>query len=589
MAPVMRPIPRLAAAVVALALLSPAPAAVAQAPPTLDPTGRSGEPPPLREERPAPPPVPPLSPLPPAPVIVPRLLPSVRIHLRGVRVTGSTVLAERDVAAIAAPYLDRAVTSEDLEALRLALTRAYVERGYVTSGALLPDQAVEDGVVTFRVVEGRLSGIDVEGTRGFREGWLRRRVRLGADTPLDVNALQRSLQLLQQDPRIERLDAELSPGLQPGDAVLALRVQERRPYHLIYEFNNYQSPSIGAARSVWGLEHDNLTGNGDVLTARYGTSEGLDRQLDLRYALPVTPWDTTVALQYRDTAFTIVDPTFRELDIQSKTEIYTASIRHPVYRTLGREVALELIGERLTTQTTLLGERFSLTPGARTGETTVAALRFAQEWLDRSERYVIAFRSRLSWGLDVLDATVNPLNEAGDPQNATARRRRIPDGRFFAWLGQVQWVQRLPWDVQSILRTDLQLANDALFPVEQIALGGRYTVRGYRENTLVRDNGVVVSLELRVPIVQRRAWADTLELAPFLDYGRGWDFNPPPPDPGKLLSAGIGLRWAATLPLLNVRPSFEIYWGRPLVRAPAQAHPDLQDQGVHLQARVAVF
>jgi hemolysin activation/secretion protein len=57
------------------------------------------------------------------------------------------------------------LTTEDLEALRLALTHLYVEHGYITSGAIIPDQTVTDGVITLDLIEGRLHDIEVAGQR----------------------------------------------------------------------------------------------------------------------------------------------------------------------------------------------------------------------------------------------------------------------------------------------------------------------------------------------------------------------------------------------------------------------------------------
>src|SRR5256884_2587908 len=95
-----------------------------------------------------------------------------------------------------APYVNREVSSEDLEALRVALTRLYVDRGYVNSGAVLPDQTVTDGVITFAIVEGALSDVEIRGNRWFRDRYLRDRLRLAAGPPLNADALQQRLQLL---------------------------------------------------------------------------------------------------------------------------------------------------------------------------------------------------------------------------------------------------------------------------------------------------------------------------------------------------------------------------------------------------------
>jgi hemolysin activation/secretion protein len=107
-----------------------------------------------------------------------------------------------------------------------------------------------------------------------------------------------------------------------------------------------------------------------------------------------------------------------------------------------------------------------------------------------------------------------------------------------------------------------------------------------------------------VPLLRNSRWADYLELAPFFDYGRGWNAVGSTPDPIDISSVGIGLRWALTFPgVLSVRPQFEVYFGWRLrdVRIVGKADP-LQDivvtkdgneekgkAGLHFQFVLAVF
>ena len=407
---------------------------------TIDPTGRSGEPPTLPKDfQPATPrPGTLLPPVPLAPKGEP--FPAVRVFAREIRITGSTVFSAEELAKVTAPYLNRELTSEDLEALRVALTLRYVNSGYVTSGAVLPDQTVADGVVTYQIIEGGLTGVEVEGNRWFRSSYLQKRFNLDAGPPLNINALQERLQILLEDSRIQRLNAELRPGVRRGEGILDIRVEERTPYKLSSEYNNYQSPSVGENRGLVTLEHRNLTGNGDFLTAQYGRSKGLDPLLDFKYSLPVTARDTTLSFQYRRNTFAVVEPAaIKLLDIDSKSDIYTLGVRQPVYRTLSSEIALELIGERLSDQTTLGAfpdQSEVLTPGSNSkGETAVTALRPTLEFVYRTQNQVIAARSRFSFGVDALGATINRSRDLSGA--------RVPDGRFFAWLGQFQWVRRL--------------------------------------------------------------------------------------------------------------------------------------------------
>ncbi len=563
--------------ILSLAILARGAFTSAQTPPVIDPTGRSGEQPQLRKEEPRPAEKAPPVILPPAPVPKERPgIPPVRAFVREIRVIGSTVFSPEELAAVTGPYQNREVTTEDLEALRIALTLLYINRGYVNSGATLPDQTITDGVVTFRIIEGELTRVELEGNRWFRSAYLAKRFALSGGPPLNVNALQERLQLLLEDPRIERLNAQLKPGVKPGEGILDVRVNERVPYKLWFESNNYQSASVGELRGIVAAEHQNLTGNGDIITAQYGRSEGLNPLLDFKYSLPITAYDTTVSWQYRKNTFAIVEPPFEDLDIKSKSDVYTLSLRQPVYRTLNSEVGLELIGERLSYKEFLLGERFTLTPGAHNGRSIVTALRLGQDFVYRTQNQVIAARSRFSFGVNALDATINHDGS--------------PDSRFVAWLGQFQWVQRLGiLDSQLIFRSDVQLANDSLMSLEQIVLGGRYSVRGYRETTMLRDRALITSVELRVPVIRNARWADYLDVGPFFDFGRGWNRDRSTPSPQDISSVGIGFRWGATStwPIL-LRPQFELYWGHRL-RKVARPENTLQDNGFHFQFSLAAF
>jgi len=449
-------------------------------------------------------------------------------------------------------------------------------------------------VITYQIIEGSLKAIEVEGNRWFRSSYFTKRFSLAAGPPLNVNALQERLQLFLEDPRIQRLNAELKPGLKPGEALLDVRVEDRLPFKAWVDFNNYQSPSIGAERVLVNLEDQNVTGNGDVLTlqygmspfppgsfwdAKYGKSVGMHPLLDFKYSLPFTARDTTASFEYRRIESKVIEKPFDQLDIESKSEIFSLGLRQPVYRTPGTEIALQVLGEYLQERTFLLGERFTLSPGAQNGVSTVAAIRAVQEFVHRTQDQVIAGRSRFSVGVDLFDATIN--NE-----------QDVPDGRFFAWLGQFQWVRRLPRLLDSLLifRTDLQVTPHSLLTLEQFPVGGRYSVRGYRENTLVRDNALVTSLEARIPVIRNIPVADFVQLAPFFDYGRSWNSKlPTGSDIYGIYSVGIGLRWAFSLKWpIPMQSQFELYWGHKLKDVETSGG-NLQDKGLHFQFVIGAF
>ncbi len=545
---------------------------LAQLPPVIDPTGRSGEPPPLEEQKPqaTSPPKFILPPVETLPELQPKRAPGLQVMIQTIHVEGSTVFKPEELKQITAPYEKRELSTEELEQLRRALTQAYINKGYVNSGAVIPDQPLENGELTYRIIEGKLSDIHIEGTTYFLPFYFQQRIERSTGPPLNIRPLKERLQLLLQDRRIQRLNSELKPGIKPGEAILDVRVEEASPFRAWAEFNNFQSPTVGAERGLGTIAVDNPFAIGDQFQFTYGGSKGVYPLLDTKYAVPLTKWDTTLELQYRKNDFNVVSSAFKQLDIESESQIFKVSLRQPLYHTLTDEVAVTLIGEHLQNQNFIGGTGFSFTPGTtRKGKSKVSALRFAQEWIHRQPNQVFAFFSRFSLGIDVLNATNNRI------------AKNDPDAHFFSWLGQAQWARRIdPLGIQLISSLALQVANDSLFPLEQFAVGGRYSVRGYRENQLVRDNAFLFSIEPRIPVLPNLLGPQvTVHFAPFVDVGRSWNAKVSTPDPKTLASIGAGLRLG-----FFDRAFANVYWGQQLNHV-TDTPPggNLQDHGVHVQ------
>lgn len=502
------------------------------------------------------------------------LAPPVRIAVKDIAVQGNTVFTAEQLHAVTEPFIQkRELTTEDIEALRLTLTRYYVDRGYATSGAIVPDQELADNVLIIQIVEGRLAKIDVENHYWFREPYIRWRVERGAGPPVNVLQLQEQLQLLQLDSRLTRLNANLKPGLALGESHLNLRVTEANPFKARIGFNNYLSPTVGAEQGFLSLEHQNVTGFGDQLSVYAAGSSGAHPVITVGYSIPIHPSDTTLSFQYRRFAFAVQSEAFKALDIENRSEGYRIGLRQPLLRSLRHELAVSITGEHQTNRSFLLGEPFEFTAGATNGVFRISALRFGQEYLFRTDRQVVAFLSRFSVGFgDVLGSSTS---------SAVAG---AADGRFVAWLGEAQWVRQVELlRTQLVSRASAQITPDHLFPIEQVAVGGRFSVRGYREFALVRDNAVLASLEARVPVYSR-AEKDVLLIVPFLDFGHSWSSEIATLHPRTLASVGAGVVW--NLPWKDSR--FELYYGKQLNRLEI-GHGNLQDHGIHLQVAISAF
>ncbi|NJR68664.1 MAG: ShlB/FhaC/HecB family hemolysin secretion/activation protein [Synechococcales cyanobacterium CRU_2_2] len=497
-----------------------------------------------------------------------------KIEVTGYRIEGSTVFDEAELAAVTAPYVGSITFAQLLQA-RSAVTQLYVNQGYATSGAFIPPQTLTDGKVTIQVLEGTLEEIKVVGTNHLKPFYVRDRLALAGAKPLNVNQLLEGLKLLQLDPLLRSVSADLQAGIQPGTSALEVTVAEADPFATRLAIDNERSPSVGTFRRKIQFDHRNLIGIGDSLGLAYSNTDG-SNGLDVFYAVPFNATNGTVRFSYGRARSNVVEKPFSNLDISSKSTYYELNIRQPVERTPTRDIALGLAFSRQESQSRLgfadIGP-FPLSPGAsERGETRVSVLRFFQEWSDRNSKQVLAARSQFSLGVPWFEATDN-----------TAVSDEVPDSEFFAWRTQAQWVRLLAPDALLLIRGDVQLSDRALLPLEQFGVGGAGNGRGYRQDTILSDSGFQITSEVRLPLARFPKRKGLVQVIPFLDWGRGWNNTFPQPDTKTLLSTGLGLLWQQ-----GNHFSARLDWGYPLINRP-ENRDNWQENGLYFSVEYTPF
>jgi hemolysin activation/secretion protein len=489
------------------------------------------------------------------------------VEVKQVVVLGNTVFSEAEIAVVTAPFIGRSLTFEELLDIRTAITNLYIERGYTTSGAFLPPQDVSDGIVEVQAVEGELEKVEVQGLSRLRQSYVRDRIALAAKPPVNLRRIETALQLLQLDPLLTSVNAELKAGSSPGRSVLSLTLREADPFSAALTLENRDSPSVGSVRESGTVSYTNLLGVGDRVTAEIGFTRGVE-SYDFGYSVPLNARDGTLSLRFVDSNSEIIEEPFSVLDITGESRTFSIGFRQPLERTPTSEFALGLSLDLRRSETFFFDEPFSFSPGVEDGESKVTVLRFSQDWLKRSPNRVLAARSQFSLGIDAFGATINDTGT---------------DGQFFSWIGQFQWVQALGNGIVSIARVATQLTGDSLLPLEQFSVGGIDTVRGYRQNQRVADNGVVGSIEVRFPIV-RDDRLGTVQLAPFFDIGTVWNNNDIAiASPKTLASIGLGILWQ-----INPYFSARLDWGIPLSNVD-DLGDSLQDEGIVFSIRLQPF
>jgi len=494
--------------------------------------------------------------------------PNQPITVNTIEVEPSQVFDQAQLEAIVQDLEGTTVPLSEIVRRVNEITGLYVNEGYITSYAQLNRQSLEagNGNLVVEIIEGSVT-VEVEETDRLNPSYVRSRIELGTDQPLNVNELEDQLRLLEANPLIENVEATLKPKAEGevGQSILAVKVTEADSFSGNAYIDNYSPPSVGGERIGAKLSFANLTGLGDTISAEYyRTTIGGSETADFLYRVPVNAKNGTVQLRVVLNDNEIMEEPFEDLDIEGNSKRYELSYRQPIYRTFEEEFALSVGFAFRKGQSFVAGVPFSFQDGLGDGTSRTRVIKLGQDYVRRQQTGAWAVRSQFNIGIDIAGATNN--------EGST------PDSQFVSWLLQAQRVQVLNPNNFLVVQADLQLTPDSLLPSEQFIIGGGQSVRGYRQNVRGGDNGFRLSVEDRITLERDEAGNPTLQISPFIEMGSVWnsdDSSNSLPDQRFILGIGSGILWQ---PISNLE--VRVDYGLPLVDLDDRGD-DIQDDGIY--------
>jgi hemolysin activation/secretion protein len=116
------------------------------------------------------------------------------------------------------------------------------------------------------------------------------------------------------------------------------------------------------------------------------------------------------------------------------------------------------------------------------------------------------------------------------------------------------------------------------FPLSNSPWGGASSVRGYPQNTFVRDAGYGGSIEVRYPLVDSTAKRIQFNPVLFFDFGEAWNKGQ---QHEQLRSVGLGVT-------MQIRRLYgEVFYGSKLIDVQGSDGGNIQNKGFHAQVLYA--
>ncbi|WP_429276139.1 ShlB/FhaC/HecB family hemolysin secretion/activation protein [Novosphingobium gossypii] len=452
---------------------------------------------------------------------------SFAIHVFKVR--GNKLLSADLVERAVYPFMGPGRSEADVESARSALQKAFEDAGYVAVSVVIPEQAVDGGVLMLEVQPQAIGQVVVEGD-------VRHADRVKAQAPSLTPGATPNLAAFQRDvvamngKASRKVTPELKAGVAPGTLDVVLKVEETSPLHVSAELNNFSSAATSDLRASATVRHDDMWGRGDSLSLSAQTA----------------PRRTDDAL------------------------VFSANY----LMRLGQGTQLLLYGVHSDSDIAVIGGTSVIGKGDMAGVRLIRSLGSAEgfyhsltvgfDWKhfkedvllgsDRASAPIEYFPVTASWRGDwtgdrrntdlTLSATMG-LRGIGDGWERFDAKRYMARPSFLVLKGDANHTQDVLGTFQVYGHVSGQWSGGPLISNEQFSLGGMQSVRGYFESAALGDWGVAAQIEVRTPdFAEHLGPLEELRLHAFADGGLAGIHQalPGQADSFRAVSVGLGGR-----------------------------------------------
>lgn len=461
---------------------------------------------------------------------------ALRFEIRSYRAEGNTLLEEVAIKSLLAPFTGKNRDFGDVQRALEALQDLYRESGYSGIKITLPEQELERGEVTFKVVEPRIGRVLVEGNQHFSADNVRRSVpSLQPGLSPMTREIAASVRVANESPA-KQSAVLLRPGSGESEVDAVIRVADVLPARYSVSLDNTGNEETGRYRTAFAFQHANLFDKDHVLTGQFITSPHNFNDVQVfgvGYRIPLYALGDSVDLI---AGYSTVDSgTVQNLfNVSGQGAIYAARYNKNLRRIgdVEHRLTYGLDYRAYQNLVTPEGGTFNFVP-----DITVHPLSLTYSAQAKFERRELGLYAAIAQNIPGgNDGTDDVFKRSRAEATAAYRTWRL--GGAFGGSFQKDW--------QFRLKVDAQLTNDALIAAEQFGLGGAESIRGFNERYTSNDKGYRSNWEIYTPELGTSMGFNTAKLRMLAFYDTGHVMRNFP-QPGELESvsldsAGFGVR-----------------------------------------------
>lgn len=432
-----------------------------------------------------------------------------RFILQGIHFNPSVFIDERTLRELAAGYLDRVISFEDINELLRVINALYEQAGQLTARAVVPPQSVDNGVLSIVLVEAKVDELSwQEPPQHVDEDFYLQRIAVKPGDTLDSTALMSAIERFNSTSPGPQVSAGLAPGRTFGATRLDLVAFEPDQLQWSLFANNYGNEGAGREQYGGSLTWFSPTGVADALNTVVVATSG-SKYGSLRYSRPVNRHNGVVYAEAGTNTMRVKRGPFAALNIKGKSTTYGIGYDHPWW--IDRHWTLQggLAYNRQISESTIEGLDLS--------EVDIDEVILKGQFEYRAASWYGRYEQRLRHA-----STDNSISgESGNYQLLSGLGYLSRDIK-----SDYQVVGRLSWQYAG--------SSESLPSSLFYQFGGISSVRGYDSGVIASPQGVTLNLEAH--------WRFSNMLQPFVffDYGKAMKLGTSDVD---LQGAGLGLNF----------------------------------------------
>jgi len=436
----------------------------------------------------------------------------IRFTLNSINLEGVTAYDVVELQQIWADSLGQTIALTDIYAIAQQITRKYRADGYIITQAVIPQQTIEGGNVTIRVVEGFIDSVSLQGAdESFSsERVLQLADNLTDENPLTAGALERWLLLVNDIPGLDARSIISPSQTTIGGADLVI-IPEIDPYNFSFNLDNFGSRFLGPLQASVAAQFNNFFGAAESFETQFVTDpdDGERMYTSVRFELPVNRHGTILGA---DIVYSDTNPGFELglFDVRGYSKTYGLDFTHPIIRSRTENLFTSIRFDYRDLTSKNIVDAFKT-------KDEIAAVRLGLDYsaFDSFWRPAVSEVSfEISQGVDVFNASqkndTNLTRFGGDPEFTKANLN----------ISRLQTIMP-EWSVFTALTG--QLSNNPLLSSEEFGVGGRSFGRGYDASEIVGDDGFGASVEVRWNPDDSTALFEDYEIYGFYDFGKIWN------------------------------------------------------------------